>query len=341
MTFPKTVVYLFPYLVLVHSRSNFIFIFSKPFTLPSLYLHFTFTLPSFATMSSRVPPRTPPRRTVQDFLLLTPPTPRYAPIYEPDLFAPDHKHIHNEQPHNEPTLLPLTPEQTPVRKSKHKTNLPPLTGRVLFPSTTSTTCPAGSTHKIPLSTLSPRIHKPRVLHILHETSETHRRPVVAHDLSSTSTTPSTSTTASRLDDSPSSPLLGPPPRRHPYDPADTTGVPGMWHVFRGKKIFRPYAKGVSSLEDYTPRVLFGPKKDDKSLESCTRVVPKKPLKFTSLSDPFMPTRSARTVRTARPTRPSTPEIDSDDEDTDQEDLPVHVPQAPKRLPRPPQKHFFR
>jgi hypothetical protein len=47
---------------------------------------------------------------------------------------------------------------------------------------------------------------------------------------------------------------------HPFDPPATRDVPGMWHIFRGKKFFRPFATGSDPLKNYVPRVLF-PHKD--------------------------------------------------------------------------------
>jgi hypothetical protein len=49
---------------------------------------------------------------------------------------------------------------------------------------------------------------------------------------------------------------------HPYQPLDSTKQPGMWYIFRGKKVFRPF--GPNSSEDLgslKPRRLFADKLD--------------------------------------------------------------------------------
>lgn len=77
-------------------------------------------------------------------------------------------------------------------------------------------------------------------------------------------------------------------REHPYDSPINSDVPGMWHMFRGKKIFRPFATGSDPFKNYIPRVLFKSRKDstaatttnstgnDLSLEGMSTPIPQKP-----------------------------------------------------------------
>lgn len=39
--------------------------------------------------------------------------------------------------------------------------------------------------------------------------------------------------------------------RHPHQPQPPPDVPGMWYVFRGKKVFRPFPPGVTKPEPVT------------------------------------------------------------------------------------------
>lgn len=127
--------------------------------------------------------------------------------------------------------------------------------------------------------------------------------------------------------------------RHPHDTEIDPSVPGMWYNFRGKKVFRPYPGGVSPFDGYEPRVLFGPRRDSKSLEmSCTPIPKRKaqtpPIEVeeeddvdmlntpTKALDPFTARlmQSVSKTRGRERVRASTPEIDSDEEDaTDRED----------------------
>lgn len=103
---------------------------------------------------------------------------------------------------------------------------------------------------------------------------------------------------------------------HPFaDDPQTKDVPGMWHNFRGKKIFRPFANGENPFKDYKPVVLFGAKKNSKSLaESSAPIVRRSEGERRDESTPINPFWKQRGVR------PSTPEIESE-EDTDREDDP--------------------
>lgn len=115
--------------------------------------------------------------------------------------------------------------------------------------------------------------------------------------------------------------------KHPYDTSIDPSVPGMWYNFRGKKVFRPFPNGRSPLDGYEPRVLFGPRKDSKSLEMSSTPIPKRnsdpfsddeslPRTPTKSSDPFT-ARLMKSVSTSQ--RATTPEIDSEEESTDHED----------------------
>lgn len=134
--------------------------------------------------------------------------------------------------------------------------------------------------------------------------------------------------------------------RHPYEEPDLS-VPGMWHVFRGKKVFRPYAPGVAPLLDYKPRVLFGPKRDDKSLELSSAPIPspssrsKRPMFGDVDDDPFMSRMKAPEIE-----RPKTPEVESDSETDHEEDAPkvlrIERESTKRHLDHlRTRKHFFR
>lgn len=134
--------------------------------------------------------------------------------------------------------------------------------------------------------------------------------------------------------------LGPPSKKHvaasavkhPHDTSIDPSVPGMWYNFRGKKVFRPFPGGVAPLDGYEPKVLFGPRRDSKSLEMSTTPIPRKKQGYPEdiVSDfPETPSKpidpfTARLMRSVSKTqerpRATTPEIDSDEEDsTDRED----------------------
>lgn len=267
-------------------------------------------------MSLQQPPRTPPPRAYENSLLLTPPTPRYAPIDEPDLFARFDKKQKELHDNDTSTVLPLTPEQTPVnRKQADPSRLP--NRSFLFEATASST----ASPRKKANVRAPRVSK---LDVFHE------KPVP----SSLWSGPSTKSHAPAVE------------RPHPYAPLDTTGVPGMWHVFRGKKVFRPYANGTPSLQDYKPRVLFGPKRDDKSLEMSTTPIPKRarkegPSTLLHMDDPFT-TKLKQSVSKSMPARPSTPEIDSEEEETEREDDAPHVLSVNRHeFKQPSQRQFLR
>lgn len=59
---------------------------------------------------------------------------------------------------------------------------------------------------------------------------------------------------------------------HPHHEVDVKRIPGMWCVFRGKKVFRPFMDGDRSWLDYKPKVLF-PKADaSKSLADSSEPI---------------------------------------------------------------------
>lgn len=110
--------------------------------------------------------------------------------------------------------------------------------------------------------------------------------------------------------------------QHPHDTQIDPTIPGMWYNFRGKKVFRPFAKGAAPLSDYKPRVLFGPRRDSKSLEESTIPIPKKDARETA----SQPTntfakrlRSSVSSKSLPSTRATTPEIDTEEDSSDCED----------------------
>lgn len=134
--------------------------------------------------------------------------------------------------------------------------------------------------------------------------------------------------------------LGPPSKKHavvstlnhPHDTSIDPSVPGMWYNFRGKKVFRPFPGGVAPLDGYEPKVLFGPRRDSKSLEMSTTPISRKKQGYSEdgasdfpgtpsrPTDPFTARLMQSVSKTQERPRATTPEIDSDEEDsTDRED----------------------
>lgn len=106
-------------------------------------------------------------------------------------------------------------------------------------------------------------------------------------------------------------------KNHPHHAVDYSAVPGMWCVFRGKKVFRPFPEGESKWNKIAPRVLF-PKADTRSLEEvCTPIVPRRTAK-TPISDapvlsPFSsPVMAAAVAAAASTTQTFHIPADSDD-----------------------------
>lgn len=309
-------------------------------------------------------PRTPPPKPYQQFShLITPPTPRYAPIDEPDYFpgmaSQDHKSQkltswHNSHSHHHDTtcssntsskaadslsVMPLTPEQTPIHRDKRVSqSSAQLQGTVLFSGFSSlNNAPIPSQRKEP----SPPV-RPVPTGLRREKMEVfHDTPVVSDKQHLKSSNP-----FAIQQQQPHGPDHRDLSQQHPYDDTqDVSSIPGMWHVFRGRKVFRPFANGMEGnlLKDYKPRVLFGvSKRDDKTLEMSTSPIIKSKRQGTKcvfddddndddgedeiLTDPFMSRFTKSTTIThanhrPRPS-PSTPEIiDSDEEaETDREDL---------------------
>lgn len=298
---------------------------------------------------SQQPPKTPPPRTRQPTAMVTPPTPRYAPIDEPDthpisptLKRNKHKRtpvIHGKdtegvqssaslsslmtlpaRPSTTMPVLPMTPDQTPlIRKQDISTTASAsssttrktsasggqtstttrktLNGRILFtnspastsslessassasPSSTSTDTatkkPVGDLKRKFVSVKSSPIKK-RKLQVFNDSippappvfvsprpsKRPHHRTVLDGDDDSETSTPIAFSSFS------SSSFSLTAKNAHPFDPPATRDVPGMWHIFRGKKIFRPFATGSDSLKNYVPRVLF-PRKDTAAATTTT------------------------------------------------------------------------
>lgn len=62
---------------------------------------------------------------------------------------------------------------------------------------------------------------------------------------------------------------------HPHDlQQGSSKIPGMWFVFRGKKVFRPYPRNDDTWVDFKPKILFPEsKKDSKSLRESSTPLP--------------------------------------------------------------------
>lgn len=290
------------------------------------------------------PPRTPPRRSYNDSQLLTPPTPRFAPMDEPDFVPGKQNSLPLPRPSTAASVLPITPEQTPLRKNRQPRSLldvPPVSLRGPPPSATST----GQSHSAVPPKIAPMKTPRPKMEIYHEPSPKpsahslpHRKPFSQrmYDSDDVFSQPSGSAFDTAAEKG-----IEATTERHPYDKPDLN-VPGMWHVFRGKRVFRPFASGVSPLSDYKPRVLFGPKRDGASLEmSCSPISDHKVTGkgLENMDDPFM----SRMTKPSRIDRPSTPELDSESETDREDDAPqqLRIQRAKRPLNRSSAQNPFR
>lgn len=250
-------------------------------------------------------PKTP-NRFSNGFALATPQTPRYGPLEDPDvprkLFKvddgePDREVAHLTQeeydndkrvtePANVKTIMgPLTPADTPINRKRtieaiggvtNNSTLP--TSRVLFPRTT----PVRGSGRTYHSRQSPIKKRPHFNTNNLDTIE----PPLDNNLSSSSARKHNfeifdDLKAFRRDANNEDPFVQAPKRasvvdtlsqKHPHVsmPLD---VPGMWYVFRGKKIFRPFAKGDDSLSSIKPKRLFATTTGSGSANGSINIAP--------------------------------------------------------------------
>ncbi|ANB11589.1 hypothetical protein AWJ20_4409 [Sugiyamaella lignohabitans] len=249
-------------------------------------------------------PRTPPRTSDSSFSLFTPPTPRFAPIDQPDDFYRQKKPVTKKHdpstqfttPHTKrttklaPTIVPLTPNETPVHRKRNQDLVDSLlrtpntsTSRILFPSNSPVIGSGrvrGGHHR---SHSRDMVKRPQVIPVTPQSQKPKRiinsipRPVTSiarpqppfqvfndHEafkkeadnvIGPTSTTTTASSSLSTKNTIGGRHYLRPSTTSHPHKslPPD---VPGMWYIFRGKKVFRPFPEGDTELSDIKPRKLF-------------------------------------------------------------------------------------
>lgn len=329
---------------------------------------------------SQQSPKTPPQRTRQPETMITPRTPRYAPIDEPDthtisptLNRNSHKkktitHDKTSKLAKSPSssmslltlpsrpiltkpVLPMTPDQTPVirkqipsvstsakssstvslsasRELTEDTIKKTLKSTILFTTPSASTSSLASASTLSTSEkattkpvvdlkkklVSPKLNptKKRKLQVFHDSAppippvfkptqslkRPHHSTVLDGDDDLDTSKPIASSSSLCFSSSTKE-------REHPYDSPITCDVPGMWHIFRGKKIFRPFATGSDPFKNYVPRVLFKSRKDstvdttttstgsDLSLEGMSTPILQKPYnkkRITSQDLSLTPTR---------------------------------------------------
>lgn len=254
-------------------------------------------------------PSTPPPPADHSFSLNTPPTPRFAPIDEPD--RPLHKLNAQKAALLRPAagVAPLTPAETPVNRKKQADAIQGVahssTGRILFPTHTPKKG-VGKGRTRHLAT-------PKKQTVLHAPSASSRRkqehgPVAQFasldEMKKRSFEIFDDTKAMKRELENDDPFDSQPINKqrridpHPHKPL-AKDAPGMWYVFRGKKVFRPFPKGKSDkdLATFKPKRLFNtPRK-----RSTTTI---------SKNDPFNSDNDANN---------NTDPDDTEEDDTDRED----------------------
>lgn len=235
-------------------------------------------------------PRTPPG--INHDIPFTPRTPRYGPLGEPDAYSRKGRSIRSakkrERPMDDLKDIQgnhlLTPEETPARKRQTDmimtSRIAASTARVLFPSGSSAAGQGrsyGHTSHHENSHLHSHSHVSSAVPVtpkkkLHSVMKT---PVIGGDdtYEDPPSTPPIRRSGVQLNLS--SPRVHPDfeifsdkkalideltdsqashSHSHPHlPPADNT--PGMWYVFRGKKVFRPFPKDEPFI-DIKPKKLF-------------------------------------------------------------------------------------
>jgi hypothetical protein len=200
--------------------------------------------------------------------LNTPPTPRFAPIDEPD--RPLHKFNAQKAALLRPAagVAPLTPAETPVNRKKQADAIQGMshssTGRILFPTHT----PKKGVGKGRTRHLTP----PKKQTTLHPPSTRKEHAVAGSSVAQFASLDEMKqrsfeifddTKAMKRELENDDPFDSHPINKqrridpHPHKPL-AKEAPGMWYVFRGKKVFRPFPKGKSDkdLATLKPKRLF-------------------------------------------------------------------------------------
>lgn len=252
----------------------------------------------------------------------TPTAPRFGPhddSYDPyEFHAKNPKGQTQQSTHLSVPGAPLTPAETPVNRKAADTigtNLG-TTGRVLFPVSTPKKT-IGSGRKYPHTQVKTQ-YKPRV----HISTANSPARVVKHTQTSSRSSPKVVS----LEDARNPPAFEifndadafkkevdsdnqastSSSLHHPHKPLPPD-TKGMWYIFRGKKVFRPFADGGAEADAIKQRNLFGAK-------PTTRVK----------GDPFAASEDENDLGSASGAAGAGDEPDSEDDDTDreEEDRPV-------------------
>lgn len=215
-------------------------------------------------------PATPPPLDTSTFSPYTPPTPRYAPIDEPDCIHGKRRKLQNHQSIQKyslvnpdaksqilakPTIIPLTPAETPVNRKKiieaiGTDNHFGAPGRILFPSHTPKVG-SGRTYHKPTTPKNDNNNLEAIISLGGRSDHSKEKKFEIFD----------DRIAVRAEADNENPfdqraLKKTRHERHPYQPLPPD-VPGMWYVFRGKKVFRPFPKDdAEKLSSIKPRRLF-------------------------------------------------------------------------------------
>jgi hypothetical protein len=230
-------------------------------------------------------PKTPSRFSY-GFALATPQTPRYGAFEDSDvprklfkidgtgntcndtnhhLTVPQDEHYdatHRDLIDNKSIIVPLTPADTPVNRKRTieaigsgSSSLS--ASRVLFPRTT----PVRGSGRAYHSRQTPVKRRTNIITDGAESSRSYSSPpsvkrsnfeifddvrAFKREVNNENPFVPASKRASVVETS---------TQKHPHIPMPLD-VPGMWYVFRGKKIFRPFPKGDDSLASIKPRRLF-------------------------------------------------------------------------------------
>lgn len=287
-----------------------------------------------------MPTTPPPIPGDSSFTLNTPPTPRYAPIDEPDRTihrkrakdtAPSINSQHGSikkpsKQQQQPAIsqiAPLTPAETPINRKKQVDAISGSsnhTGRVLFPTHTPKKKVVGSGRAY---VKTPNNNATAIIKPQDEENETTAKNnnaafknvniVSLDEMKQKSFDIFDDTKAMKREIDNNDPFNSEPmPKRraiessinHPHKPLSKDAA-GMWYVFRGKKVFRPFPKGDKEMSSLKPRRLF----DTPKKRSTRSTNPEK--------DPF---NSSEDEKKSQEHKEGDTDVDnSEEDDTDRED----------------------
>ncbi|CAN6597969.1 hypothetical protein TRVA0_001S05116 [Trichomonascus vanleenenianus] len=254
-------------------------------------------------------PQTPPSESTGSSGLVTPPTPRYAPMDEPDRFINKRRKVDNDK--KEGLALPaaksliLTPAETPVNRKKAIELVEGslgTTGRVLFPTHqkigsgrqgqrsinssiscgTSIISSGSSRTSVGPSTFSSSAESSRkpkkslpVINVSPFEVKKSPKFSIFSDHRALQKEVDNSDPFARSDDPFGSERIDKTAQHHPHLPVPNNR-PGMWYVFRGKQLFRPAKKGEDI--DIKPKRLFQKEISERKKRKRTSEEKEKPKK---------------------------------------------------------------